>query len=124
MINIGKSFTQEMTVQHKDTAVVYGSGKLEVYATPAMVGFMENTSMRCLDGLLEEGSDTVGVEINVKHLKATLVGKTVSCTATITEVDGRRIRFEVEARDETGVIGTAVHDRFIVHVEKFLSKLS
>lgn len=124
MITKGITFSQEMTVEQKDTAAVYGSGKLDVFATPAMVGLMENTAMRCLDGLLEKGDDTVGIEINVKHLKATLVGKKVWCTATITEVDGRRIVYAIEAKDETGIIGTAVHDRFIVNVEKFLSKLN
>ena len=86
-IKTGHSFTQEITVQHKDTAAVYGSGKLEVFATPAMVGLMENTAIKCLEGMLDDDSDTVGIEINTKHVKATAVGKKVACKATITEVD-------------------------------------
>ena len=123
-IKTGHSFTQEITVQHKDTAAVYGSGKLEVFATPAMVGLMENTAIKCLEGMLDDDSDTVGIEINTKHVKATAVGKKVACKATITEVDGRRIRFSIEAWDETAPIGSAIHDLFIINPEKFMSKLS
>ena len=123
MIEIGKTYTQEITVTHKDTAAVYGSGKLEVFATPAMVGLMENTAIRCLEGCLDADSDTVGIEINTRHVKATGVGQKVSCKATVTEVDGRRIRFELEAWDEKGPIGYAVHDRFIINPNKFMSKL-
>ena len=123
MIETGKTFTQEVIVEHKDTAAVYGSGTLEVFATPAMVGLMENTAIKCLNGMLDADSDTVGIEINTKHIKATRVGKKVFCRATITEVDGRRIRFDIEAWDETGQIGTAVHDRFIINPQKFMSKL-
>lgn len=124
MIEVGKTgFTQEMTVAHKDTAAVYGSGKLEVFATPAMVALMENTALRSLEGLLEPDCDTVGIEMNVQHTKATKVGSTVTCRATVTEVDGRRIRFEIEAWDEKGSIGHAIHDRFIINPVKFMSKL-
>jgi len=123
MIEIGKIYTQEITVAQKDTASAHGSGKLAVFATPAMVALMENTAMRCLEDDLEPDSDTVGVEINVKHVKATRVGKEVSCKASVVEVDGRRIRFEIEASDDKGAIGYATHDRFIIDPEKFMSKL-
>ena len=66
-IKIGHSFTQEITVQHKDTAAVYGSGKLEVFATPAMVGLMENTAIKCLEGMLEADSDTVGNQYQTRE---------------------------------------------------------
>ncbi len=124
MIEAGKTtFTQEITVEHKDTAATYGSGKLEVFATPAMVALMENTAIRSLEGLLEANSDTVGIEINTQHIKATAVGQKVTCKATVIEVDGRRIRFEIEAWDDKGKIGHAIHDRFIINPEKFMSKL-
>lgn len=117
------TYTQEITVTNKDTAAVYGSGKLKVFATPALVALMENTAIRSLEGLLEPDTDTVGIEINTKHLKATAVGQKVTCKATVTEVDGRRIRFEINAWDEKGMIGNAIHDRFIINPEKFMSKL-
>lgn len=123
MIETGIFFSQEIIVAHKDTALIHGSGHLEVFATPAMVGLMENTAMKCLEGMLDEGMDTVGIEMNVQHTKATAVGKKVNCKATITEVEGRRIRFEIEAWDEKGPVGHAVHDRFIIDPAKFMSKL-
>lgn len=123
MIEIGKSFTQSITVTPAHTAQAMGSGKLEVFATPAMVALMENTAVRCLEGLLPEGSDTVGIAINVEHSRATAIGQPVTCRAEITEVDGRRIRFDIEASDPKGSIGHAVHDRFTINPEKFLSKL-
>lgn len=123
MIEIGKTYTQTFTVSAKDTAAVYGSGKLPVFATPALVALMENTAIQCLEGALEPNTDTVGIEINIKHTKATAVGQTVTCKATISEIDGRRIRFEIEAWDDKGAIGQAIHDRFIINPEKFMSKL-
>ena len=123
-IKIGDYHEQSITVRHEDTAAVYGSGKLEVFATPALVGLMENTAIKCLEGKLEEGNDTVGIEINVQHVKATAVGKQVRCRATVTEIDGRRIGFRCEAWDETATIGTAVHNRFVINVEKFMNKLN
>lgn len=123
MLETGKNYTQEITVTTENTALAYGSGKLEVFATPALVALIENTAVKCLDGLLETKTDTVGIEINVQHIKATAIGQKVGCRVMITEIDGRRIRFKAEAWDEKGKIGEAIHDRFIICPEKFMSKL-
>lgn len=72
---------------------------------------MENTAIHC-GRHVGTDTDTVGIEIHVQHTKATAVGKKVMCKATIVEIDGRRIRFEIEATDEKGTIGHAIHDRF------------
>lgn len=123
MLETGKTYTQERIVGPQDTALVHGSGKLEVFATPAMVALMENTAIQCLEGMLDSDTDTVGIEIQVQHTKATPVGSKVGCEAKIIEIDGRRIRFEIDAWDEKGKIGHAIHDRFIIHPQKFMSKL-
>lgn len=123
MVQTGISYIQTITVTDKDTAAALGSGHLEVFATPALVALMENTAIRCLEGSLDPHTDTVGIEIQVKHTKATGLGKQVHCKAVVTETEGRRIRFDIEAWDEKGSIGQAVHDRFIIQPEKFMSKL-
>ena len=122
-ITRGMTASQEMIVTHKDTAAAHGSGKLEVFATPAMVCLMENTAIKCLKGALGDQEDTVGVAINVKHVKATAVGKKVVCRATVEEIDGRRVRFAVEAWDEESEIGAGTHDRVIINPEKFMEKI-
>lgn len=123
MLETGLHYTQNIVVEHKDTAIVYGSGNLAVFATPALAALMENTAIKCLDGYLEAGNDTVGIEINIQHTKATAIGSKVYCKATIIEIDGRRIRFEIEAWEETGKIGHAIHDRFLIDPKKFMDKL-
>lgn len=119
----GIRLTNSKTVTERDTAAVYGSGLHDVFSTPAMIAFMEQTAMRAVEACLNEGEGTVGTEINVKHVRATAVGKDVTCTATLQEVNGRRLLFHVEASDEKGIIGEGHHERFIIDNEKFISKI-
>jgi len=118
----GLSFTQEITVKENDTAIAHGSGSLPVFATPAMVAFMENTSVECIANDLDKKLDTVGIQINTKHLKATKVGKKVTCTAKLTEVDGKKLTFEIEAADEDGPIGSSLHKRYVIDPIKFMER--
>ena len=114
--------TEVVTTEH--TAKIMASGNLLVYATPAMVAFMEYTACRCIDDRLKDNEDSVGIEINVKHLKALSVGKKVICTASITNIEGRKTEFDMRVTDESNnLIGTATHTRFIIDTERFLAKL-
>ena len=113
---------EEKTVKEEDTAAAYGSGLVEVFATPAMIAFMEHTAMHCVKELLPEGFSTVGTHVNVNHSKATPVGMKVSCKAKLIEVDGRKLVFEVSAKDEEGEIGSGTHSRFIIDEQKFMEK--
>ena len=122
MIEIGMNYKVELTVTEKDTAKAVGSGTLSVLATPKMIALMEEASYKCIGDELETGSTSVGTLMNAKHLSATPVGMKVYAVATVTEVDGRRVSFKVEAYDETGVIGEGIHDRFIIGEEKFVAK--
>jgi fluoroacetyl-CoA thioesterase len=119
----GIKLTTTKTVGKDDTAAVYGSGLLNVFSTPALIAFMEQTAMKAVEACLNEGEGTVGTEVNVRHLKATAVGQTVTCTATLEEVNGRRLLFHVEANDESGKIGEGHHERFIIDNEKFMKKI-
>lgn len=123
MISTDLTYTQEIIVSKKDTALEMGSGNLEVFATPAMVALMENTSVKCIAKELEKGHDTVGILINTSHIKATGLGCKVWCKSTVANVEGKKISFEIEAWDEKGKIGIATHDRYIINPERFMSKL-
>lgn len=120
-VGISNELTQE--VAYEDTAASYESGLVEVFATPAMIKLMEKTCMLSVAEYLPEGQTTVGTIVNIKHVKATLKGKRVNCISNLTEIDRRRLVFEVEARDENGVIGLGVHERFIIDMDKFMKEL-
>jgi predicted thioesterase len=120
----GIRLTTTKTVAGSDTASVYGSGLHDVLSTPAMIALMEETAMKAVEACLNEGEGTVGTEVNVKHLKATPVGKTVTCTATLQEVNGNRLLFHVEASDDKGKIGVGMHERFIIDNSRFKEKLN
>jgi len=123
-INTGITESKEMTVTQNDTASHYGSGLIEVFATPAMIGLMEGTAQQCAGKYLPEGFSTVGVEVNVKHIRATPVGMNVRCEAILKEVDGKKLFFEVNAWDEKGLIGAGTHTRYIIETKKFIEKIN
>ena len=118
----GLSGEKQEVVTEAKTALTYGSGSVAVYATPAMVGLMEGAAVEALAAHLPEGTSTVGTELKIKHTAATPVGLTVRATATLIEIDGRRLVFNVQAFDEKEQIGAGTHERFVIAVEKFLHK--
>ena len=121
---IGVKNTIEITVSSNDTAAKYGSGLIEVFATPAMVGLTENTAQSSVGKLLPEGFITLGTEINVQHLKATPVGMKVKCESVLIKSDNKKLSFEVTAWDEQAIIGKGTHERYIVEAKKFMEKLN
>lgn len=123
MIKVGLSKSCTTTVVESNTAAAVASGDMKVFATPMMVALMENAALTALAPYLNEGESTVGISVNVKHTRASAIGRNITATATVTEVDGRRIAFEVVAKDDLGEIGRGTHERFIVNKEKFLGKL-
>ncbi|MBN1340795.1 MAG: thioesterase family protein [Bacteroidales bacterium] len=122
-ISTGITGRKEITVSLGDTAKAWGSGLVEVFATPAMIALMENTAQESVQAFLPEGRITVGTEVHVKHLRATARGKNIVCTSVLKEVDGRRLLFDVQAHDNRGLIGEGTHERFIVDRERFMEKL-
>jgi predicted thioesterase len=122
-IKEGTKEVMEITVTAADTAAHYGSGLIEVFATPAMIGLMESTAQSAIQKFLPEGYITLGTEVNIKHLKATPVGMKVKCEAVITKVEGKKITLDVKAWDEQGLIGSGAHVRFMVEAASFMEKL-
>ena len=123
-MEIGTKYTSQTVVTEELTARSVGSGDMAVFATPAMAALMENAAMNAVATFLNESQATVGSEISTTHLRPTPVGATVSATATLTAVEGRKLSFDIVAEDAQGVISEGKHTRFIVDRERFLSKIA
>ena len=121
-ITVGMKGVAETDVEKEDTAAEVGSGSLLVYATPCMVALMEGAACEAIEEAIGEGQTTVGIELNIKHLSATPVGMEVRAEATVTAVEGKIISFDIQAFDESGLIGEGTHKRALVNSEKFLEK--
>lgn len=123
-MKIGKKFTSSLVVEAKHLACNVGSGDLQVFATPMMLALMENAAMLCVAEELDENSSTVGCQISSSHVRPTGLGHTVTATAELIAVEGRKLTFKVSASDEEGLIGEGEHLRFIIDKERFMSKVS
>ena len=121
-IIVGMKGEASTLVEREDTAAEVGSGSLLVYATPCMVALMEGAACEAIADCLSDSQTTVGTMLNIEHISATPVGLEVRAEATVTEVAGKVITFEVKAFDEAGEIGRGTHKRVIVNSQKFLEK--
>jgi len=110
-------------VVDRDRTISFMGEKGRVYGTPSLGSDIEHT---CRDLILEHvdpGEDSVGVDITVRHTAPTLPGMAVEITATVTAVEGRRVSFDVTAKDELEPIGGGTHTRFVVDVNKTFERL-
>ena len=123
MLQEGLQHTSQLTVDDTVTAIAMGSGNMPVLATPAMMALMENAAMLAVADHLPQGCTTVGGHIASSHLKPTRLGDTVTATATVTRIDGKKIEFKVEAHCGDTLLGEGTHLRFVVDQEKFMSRL-
>lgn len=122
MLEIGLTHTKETVCDENNTAAAVGSGSLRVFSTPALLTLMELCAAESVLPFLEDGQSTVGTKVELKHVAATPVGMKVRCEAVLTEIDRRRLCFDIKAYDERELIGECKHERFIVNNDKFLDK--
>ena len=125
MSSIPAGTSGERTFLVNDTNAIsfLGHDDCRVLATPWMIMYMEMTCRDLVKPLLDPGLDTVGTEVNVRHLAASPIGFEVTFRAEVMGVDGRRVMFRVEARDSQHVIGDGTHERAIIDIEKFAERL-
>jgi fluoroacetyl-CoA thioesterase len=95
-----------------------------VLATPVMLLFMENAALNALRPYLEAGESVVGTGANIRHLAATPSGQRVIAEAIVTKLDGRKIEFDIRARDESEEIGRGTHQRMVVDLDRFARRLA
>ncbi len=123
MVSAGQTAIATVTVTESNIAKTMKSGSLEVFATPAMCALMEEAAQAAVQPHLEEGEGTVGISLSISHDAPSPIGSTITATATVTAVEGRKITFAIEASDGVGIIGKGTHERFVINNEKFMAKV-
>ena len=123
-IIIGATATATTIVTEQNTAKTMKSGTLDVFATPAMCALMEEAAQAAVQPELNDGEGTVGISLGISHDSPSPMGNTITATATVTQVDGKKITFSIEASDGTRRIGKGSHERFVIDNEKFMAKLN
>lgn len=121
-LTAGESHTLDAVVEEKHCTT---RGEHQIFSTPDLVLLVEAAGIELLDRFIDEGQSTVGTTIDIAHSAPTLLGQRIAITATVTEVDRRRVAFQVEGQDDAGdTIVTGTHERFVVDLEKFGARLA
>jgi len=122
-IPLGAESEQKLLVTSEIAVDFLGLESARVLGTPYLIAFLEITARNAIKPLLGADEDTVGTEVNVRHLAATPIGLTVTFRAKVIAVNDRRVNFKVEAFDEKEKIAEGTHERFIVNVARFAARV-
>ena len=95
-----------------------------MFASPMLIALMEGAAVDCIEALLPAGHESLGTHLDVAHLAATPEGLTVSATATLASVEGRKLVFDVDAHDGIEPIGRGRHTRVVVDTARFMARLA
>ncbi|MEW6304938.1 MAG: enoyl-CoA hydratase-related protein [Verrucomicrobiota bacterium] len=119
-LQVGLSSDLAWPVDPSQTITLGGEPAATVFATPSMVNLMEHAAREVLRPFLEDGEESVGVDVEVKHLAPTPLGANVRAVATVTGINGRTVSFDVLAFDHGGQIGSGKHRRAIIQLDRFI----
>ncbi len=123
-IIIGTKHEERILVTSEVAISFLGLDDARVLATPQMIRYMEWTSRNLVLPMLDKGYDTVGTHVNVSHVAAAPIGSVVTFTSEIIAATDRRVEFRVAARSENELIGEGTHERGIINVAKFATRLA
>jgi len=123
-IPIGTKGEERLMVTSEVAIDFLGMENARVLATPQLIGRLEMTARNSIKPLLDEGHDSVGTQVTVSHLAATPMGMNVTFHSEVIAVAERRVTFKVEAYDEKDKIAEGTHERGIVNVAKFATRLA
>jgi predicted thioesterase len=122
-LEVGLSSSTEHVVSADDLAPVFASGDVPVLATPRVIAWFEEASMRSVEDDLDEGQTTVGMRIRVDHVAPSGPGSRVSVIATLSRIEGRRLTFQVQASDDENEIALGQVVRVVVDRQRFLERV-
>lgn len=123
-IIIGTKGEERLLVTGEVAINFLGLEDAKVLSTPQLVRYMEWTSRNTVLPFLEAGYDTVGTKVAISHLAAAPIGSVVTFTSEIAAVQDRRVEFHVTARSEEELIGEGTHERAIINIAKFATRIA
>jgi fluoroacetyl-CoA thioesterase len=121
-VAVGLRGEARLVVTDTDTARSFGSGDVDVLATPRLVALFEQATIEALRGILDEHQTSVGMRVQVDHLQPTPVGGEVVAEAALEKIEGRRMTFTVTASDSGGLVAAGKVTRVTVDVDRFMTK--
>ncbi len=122
-IAVGANHEENLRVTEAMAISFLGPGGPRVLSTPHLIGCLEMTSRNLIKQFAGPGEDSVGTEVNVRHLAATPIGMAVRFRAEILSVEGRRVLCRVEAWDEREKIAEGTHERFVIDIGRFRERV-
>ncbi len=122
-LQTGLSAQVELVVGNDDLAPAIGSGVVDVLGTPRVIALCEQATVAATDGHLGDGEATVGTRIEIDHTRASSVGASITAHAELSEVDGRRLVFAVNATDDGEVVATGTISRLVIDKQRFIDRL-
>lgn len=102
-------------------ASAIGNDGVDVVSSPWLVGLLEEASHRVVRDLFDPGEGSVGVRLDLSHSAAALPGREVTAHARLAAIEGRRLRFEVEAFQGKVRLMHGVHERLLVDLARFMT---
>lgn len=118
----GLAATRSLTVSDADTASALGSGSVSVLATPRLLALCEAATVAAVEGHLDPGATTVGIQVRLDHVAASPIGRLVTAEATLEKVAGRKLFFTVSAHDDRGLVAAGKVTRVIVDEASFMAR--
>jgi len=123
-LRIGATREETLTVGNENAITFLGQDGPRVLSTPHMIGYMERTCRNLALSMLQPGHDTVGTHVNVSHCAAAPMGALVTFHAELASAEKNRMNFKVSARFGETVVGEGEHQRAIIDVKSFASRVA
>ena len=120
-VAIGTEATHRVLPTPAQTAAAIGNAGVHVVSTPALIGFLEDACHQAIEPCYDTGEASVGTKVDVEHLAAAVLGRPIEAVAKVVGVQGRRIDFEVEARQEGKLIMKGRHQRAVIDLARFMA---
>jgi predicted thioesterase len=123
-LRVGLTGSASSLVTEERLATKVGSGDVPVFASPMLVAVIEAAAVDCIEAQLPENHQSLGVHLDVTHSAPTPLGFTVTATATLEAIDGRKLTFKVNAHDGVETVGSGTHTRVVVDTPRFMARLA